>query len=66
MCRKWQERLRAYVCADDGASAVEYALLVAGIFLAIVSVVFLLGNSLNSLYDKGATQFADAVQEGGR
>ena len=36
--------------ADSGASAVEYGLLVAGIAVAIIAIVFLLGGTLNTLF----------------
>lgn len=35
---------------DDGASAVEYGLLVAGIAALIVAVVFLMGGAIGSLF----------------
>ena len=37
---------------DEGASAVEYGLLVAAIAAIIVAVVFLLGNRVNSAFSK--------------
>lgn len=36
---------------EDGASAVEYGLLVAGIAALIVLVVFLLGGAISALFD---------------
>ena len=36
---------------DQGASAVEYGLLVAGIAAVIIAVVFLLGGTLNGLFN---------------
>ena len=35
---------------EDGASAVEYGLLVAGIAALIVAIVFALGNAVGSLF----------------
>ena len=37
---------------DDGASAVEYGLLVAGIAALIVAIVFLLGGTIKSAFSK--------------
>jgi pilus assembly protein Flp/PilA len=37
---------------DDGASAVEYGLLVAGIAALIMTVVFLLGGTIRSTFSK--------------
>jgi pilus assembly protein Flp/PilA len=36
--------------AEDGASAVEYGLLIAGIAALIVAVVFLFGGVINNLF----------------
>jgi pilus assembly protein Flp/PilA len=36
---------------EGGASAVEYALLVAGIAIAIAATVFVVGNSLNNMFN---------------
>ena len=38
--------------SDDGASAVEYGLLVAGIAVVIIGVVFALGGALTKSFDK--------------
>ena len=37
---------------EDGASAVEYGLLVAGIAALIVAIVFLLGGTIKSAFSK--------------
>ena len=37
---------------DDGASAVEYGLLVAGIAVVIIGVVFALGGAISGSFDK--------------
>ncbi|MDE1153525.1 MAG: Flp family type IVb pilin [Micavibrio sp.] len=37
---------------DDGATAIEYTLIAAGVALAIATAVFLLGSSLVVAYDK--------------
>lgn len=36
--------------ADDGATAVEYGIMVAAIAVAILTVVFLLGDQLTALF----------------
>ena len=45
-------RIRTTLRRDEGASAVEYGLLVAAIAAIIVAVVFLLGNRVNSAFSK--------------
>ena len=35
---------------DDGATAIEYALIAGGISLAVMSTVFILGNTVSGLY----------------
>jgi pilus assembly protein Flp/PilA len=41
---------------EEGASAVEYALLVAGIAMAIAATVFVVGNSLNNMFNNIANK----------
>jgi len=45
-------RLRKSLRRDEGASAVEYGLLVAAIAAIIVAVVFLLGTRVKSTFSK--------------
>ena len=45
-------RIRKTLKREDGASAVEYGLLVAAIAAVIVAVVFLLGNRVKSTFSK--------------
>jgi len=52
---------------EDGASAVEYALIVAGIAAVVVAIVFALGavlnTSVNNSCDKIKTQFDGAASQ---
>jgi pilus assembly protein Flp/PilA len=41
----------AYISNEDGATAIEYALIAAGISLAIVAAVFTFGDELEVLFD---------------
>lgn len=45
-------RLRRSLRRDEGASAVEYGLLIAAIAALIVGVVFLLGSRVKSTFSK--------------
>ena len=49
---------------ETGASAAEYALLVAGIAAVIVAVVFLLGDHVGGLFNDTCDQVASAVSGG--
>jgi pilus assembly protein Flp/PilA len=48
-------RIRTSLRHDEGASAVEYGLLVAAIAAVIVGVVFLLGGKVSSAFNKTNT-----------
>ena len=48
-------RIRTTLRRDEGASAVEYGLLVAAIAAIIVAVVFLLGGKVSSAFNKTNT-----------
>lgn len=43
--------LRLYQCDVKGATAIEYALIAAGIAVAIMAVVYAFGDDVASLYD---------------
>ena len=53
--------LGAFWVEQDGVTAIEYALLAALIFGAIVVSVGLLGDALNVFYDDVAMKVADAM-----
>lgn len=50
----------AYIKNEDGATAIEYGLIAAGISLAIITVVFLLGDDLLAIFEDIQTQLASA------
>jgi pilus assembly protein Flp/PilA len=50
----------AYLRNEDGATAIEYGLIAAGISLAIVGVVFTFGEQLFDLFDGMATRLTEA------
>jgi pilus assembly protein Flp/PilA len=58
----------AYLTKEDGATAIEYGLIAAGISIAILSAVFLLGDNLRDLFDTIVTALGtagDNVDTGG-
>ncbi len=49
----------AYIKNEDGATAIEYGLIAAGISLAIVAVVFTFGDQLEATF----TSMEEAMEE---
>ena len=47
--------LRTRLRREDGASAVEYGLLVAGIAVVIILAVFFLGGTIKDIFDKSGS-----------
>lgn len=52
--------VQAYATKEDGATAIEYGLIAAGIALAISGAVVLFGENLTALFDEAADQVAIA------
>jgi pilus assembly protein Flp/PilA len=50
----------AYIKNEEGATAIEYGLIAAGISLAIITVVFLLGDDLLAIFENIQGQLAAA------
>lgn len=48
--------VQAYNTNEDGATAIEYGLLAAGIAMAIAGVVFTFGDRLELLFEDATTQ----------
>ncbi len=59
--RKISEVLKDFIANQDGVTSIEYALLAALIFGAIVVSVGLLGGSVETLYDDIATKVSAAT-----
>ncbi|MCB1556400.1 MAG: Flp family type IVb pilin [Alphaproteobacteria bacterium] len=61
-------KIHAFVASEEGATAIEYGLIAAGISLAIVAAVFAFGDELQTVFgtmeDKMA-EAADRVEGGG-
>lgn len=51
----------AYLTKEDGATAIEYGLIAAGIALAISAAVILFGQQLTALFDSMTTTLAGAA-----
>jgi pilus assembly protein Flp/PilA len=55
----------AYLKNEDGATAIEYGLIAAGIALAIITIVFLIGTDLLNIFTNIEGQLANAGGGGG-
>lgn len=53
----------AYIKNEDGATAIEYGLIAAGISLAIAAVVFTFGDDLTALFETMETTLEAADDE---
>ena len=53
----------AYIKNEDGATAIEYGLIAAGISLAIVAVVFTFGDQLETTFTTMQTAMTNANAE---
>ena len=50
----------AYLKNEDGATAIEYGLMAAGISLVIIAIVFTLGGTVEGNFDEINTKLAGA------
>lgn len=56
-----KDQIMAFILDEEGASAVEYGILVAGISILILAAVFGIGRALNSMY----TTVQVSIEKGG-
>jgi pilus assembly protein Flp/PilA len=52
-------RTMAFIRDEEGASAVEYGLLVAGIAVAVMAAIYTIGTNLNTKFSSVATKLAE-------
>jgi pilus assembly protein Flp/PilA len=60
MLNKLVAKVQAYMTQQDGATAIEYGLIAAGIALAISAAVVAFGDQLNTLFGSMTTTLANA------
>ncbi len=51
-------KARAFIRDEDGASAVEYGLLIAGIAVAVMATIYTIGTNLNTKFNSVASQLS--------
>ena len=49
-------KVKTFILDEEGASAVEYGLLVAGIAVAVMAAIYGIGTALNTKYTEVQTQ----------
>lgn len=54
-------RTRNYIESDEGATAVEYGLMVAGIAMLIIIAVWALGGNLSTLFSNVSKRIGNAA-----
>jgi pilus assembly protein Flp/PilA len=52
-------KAQAFIRDEEGASAVEYGLLVAGIAVAVMAAIYTIGTNLNTKFSSVATKLAE-------
>ncbi len=57
MCRLMSKAVRRFIPAQEGATAIEYALIAGGVAGAIVAAVTTLGGSVSSMWSRIADVF---------
>lgn len=60
LLKLWAKK-EAWVMEQDGATAIEYGLIAAGIAVAISAVVFTFGEELAGMFSDMSTEIGDAA-----
>ena len=58
-------KVQGFLHSDDGATAIEYGLIAAGIALAIVAAVFAFGSDLSTLFNAMGNTLGNASENVG-
>ncbi len=53
-------KVRSFLKSEDGATAIEYGLIAAGIAIAIIAAVFVVGDDLSNLFNTVASNVSSA------
>ena len=51
-------KVRAFILEEEGASAVEYGLLVAGIAVVVMTAIYTIGTNLNTKFEAVGTKLS--------
>lgn len=55
-------KMKTFILDEEGASAVEYGLLVAGIAVVVMVSIYLIGTNLNAKFDEVAQKLAKEAE----
>ncbi len=56
--KTWMKQVKAFAAGEEGASAVEYGLLIAGIAAVVMVAIYAIGTSLNTKFQAVNTQLS--------
>ena len=56
--KNFMKQAKAFIRDEEGASAVEYGLLIAGIAVAVMAAIYTIGVNLNTKFTAAGTQLA--------
>jgi len=54
-------KVKSFIREEEGASAVEYGLLVAGIAVVVMTAIYAIGTNLNTKFQRVADQLGGAA-----
>ena len=54
------KKVQGFLKSEDGATAIEYGLIAAGIAIAIIAAVFVVGDDLSDLFNTVASNISSA------
>ena len=55
------DAIKKFLNEEDGPTAVEYAVMLMLVFLVLITVIQILGSSLNSSFEDSATEITNAT-----
>jgi pilus assembly protein Flp/PilA len=58
---KWLPCVRSFLLDEQGPTAVEYAVMLALVLVAIISAINAVGNSTSAMWQSDATKISNAV-----
>ena len=59
MLTKFYTHIQSYIAKEDGATAIEYGLIAAGVALGIVALVFLLSDQITAAFQGVSDELAN-------
>ena len=63
--KMWQKKIRRFLVLEDGPTAVEYAVMLAMIFMVCMVAISLVGTQTNQLFERSVESIEAAQLSGG-